>query len=161
MASVDVRLLPLIEALNSAGAVWIATELLDAIARGHVPLEPPERLKMARILSDELGTDWSEEPESATSAIEGLAQIGFATQYIETRLTDAINYLEAGLLQADDILDSDERPRARPAEISQSIEDGEQVLEVDRAAVGNARLAMEQLSSALREWRLQAEAEGQ
>ena len=100
MATIDPRLLPLIEVLSASGADWLAFEILDGIRVGRRAEDSEEELREARravsafrqkgepITEREAGHD-------SVDLIAGDDQIDFAANYVSDRLADSIQMLES------------------------------------------------------------------
>jgi len=167
MATIDPRLLPLIEALAAVDADWLAFEILEGLRQGRVAEETRddlERTRRAVRSARRQPTPESQQmerprmPIPLAEPILGDQQIDWAADYVGGRISEVVFMLETALDQLDGII-SHESTR----EGSLSSEDREQgitlVLQADDAEtsvssdeVVHARAALTKLKDALFAW---------
>jgi len=164
MAIIDTRLTPLIEALATVDADWLAFEILDGLRRGRVAEETHEDLQIAQSLvrSAKRATRHSAErasPPPSAEPITGDEQIHWAATYISERISDVLLTLEVTLDQLDAILSTGLPPEKRPTPASLRDEvtlvlqtDHEEQLSIRRGDAATARAALPELQSALLTW---------
>ena len=102
MATIDPRLIELIDTLVAAGADWLAFEILDEIRSGRPGREPDNRDREMHVRLRSLKDDKSPEPETRKGdavmiPIEGDDQIEFAAAYVADRITEAIEMTEKSI----------------------------------------------------------------
>ena len=107
MATIDSRLIPLIETLVNSGVDWLAFEILDGIRLGRAQISTEEEVQAAR------RAVWSfrkghaplnlETIEAAVSPLTGDDQIRFAEEYTIERISQSIAMVEASLLKLNQI----------------------------------------------------------
>lgn len=158
MAILDTRLIPLIETLVDAGADWLAFEIIDGIQRGRVDEETLDTLVGARrvVRTDRRPARQSEEALSLPTPSEPIAgddQIDWAIEYVNKRVSDAIQMLNASL----DVLDAIVQPEITaetpaPLGVTLVAEDELEGPPIDRASVTMARTGLEELQRALALW---------
>jgi hypothetical protein len=158
MAILDPRILPLIETLAASGMDWLAFELVNGVARGHLPEESEDALARARQRASspvEAEAPFEEgELAAEPEPILGEDQLRWAVAYVDSRLADTIDALEGSFihLQAIDRSTVDEvgvRP-IRP--LALVLVDGEQSYEVGPGGTHVARNGLELLRAALNKW---------
>lgn len=103
MATIDPRIIPLIETLVNSGVDWLAFEILDGIRLGRPQLSTDEEVQAAR------NAVWSfrkghappnlETIEAAVPTLSGDDQIRFAEEYTIERISQSIAMANASLLQ--------------------------------------------------------------
>jgi hypothetical protein len=168
MAILDARLLPLIEALTTANADWLAFEIVDELRLGQVPEETREDLQRTRnaVRSVKRSTRRSEErawlplPElpSAPVPILGDEQIDWAANYVAKRMSDAVLMLETTLDQLEQVVsgtptvDRDPSGTAAKPEITLVLQTHDQGLSVSRDDAAHAAAALPKLHEALLAW---------
>lgn len=165
MATIDKRLLPLIEALTATEADWIAFEMLEELRAGRVPEETSEDLHNVQLLvrSRKSEKRWSEEPASPPPPPEprtGVEQIDWATDYVSKWVSDVLVMLDATLNQLDTILfaglpnETRERMLALPANgITLVLQaDQEEHSSVHRENAATARSILPNLRGTLAAW---------
>jgi hypothetical protein len=164
MATIDKRLLPLIEALAAEGADWLAFEMLQGLRAGRVVEETPADLQSAQLLvrTAKRARRLSDEPASpppAAEPITGDGQIDWAVAYVSRRLFDALSMLEGTLDQLDAIVFTplllEEQPalRASADRVTLVLETGpEQHVSVHRENAVTARAIFPELQDALLKW---------
>ena len=101
MAVLNPRLLELIETLVAARLDWLAFELIEGIQAGHPPDEPEEALAAART-SIRSGKQPKAHGEPYAIAMEAKPippdeQIEWAAAYVEERLGEALEQLQASI----------------------------------------------------------------
>jgi hypothetical protein len=95
MATIDLRLIELVETLVAAGADWLAFEIFDEIRSGK-PREvsdnrDPEMHRGLRSWKDdESSAPETRKGDAVMKPIEGDDQIEFAASYVVDRITEAI-----------------------------------------------------------------------
>lgn len=101
MAVLNPRLLELIETLVAARLDWLAFELIEGVQAGHPPDEPEEALAAAR-KSIRSGTQPKAHGEPYAISMEATPippdeQIEWAAAYVEERLGEALEQLQASI----------------------------------------------------------------
>jgi hypothetical protein len=163
MATLDSRLLPLIETLAAADADWLAFELLDGLRQGRVVEETHDELRRTQIAVRSAGrlTRRSEEPSSPPPAAEPIVgddQIEWAAAYVSNRLSDAVSMLQSTLDQLDEIvsgtsaLDGPFKAASSEEGVTLVLQDGDEVPRVRRVEAADARAALPKLQEVLRAW---------
>ena len=159
MATIDPRIIPLIETLVNSGADWLAFEILDGIRLGRAQISTEEELQAAR------NAVWSfrkgqappklETIEAAVPGLSGDDQIRFAGDYAIERISQSIAMADASLLQLNQIADQTNAP----FEVSEARPKGEVVLRwiegeesLTRLQAGEALHKLPALREALAEW---------
>jgi hypothetical protein len=163
MATLDTRLLPLIEALAVADADWLAFEILDGLRLGKVAEETRAELKSTRsaVRSAERPTRRSEEravlPAPAVPII-GDEQIDWAADYVGKRMSEAVLMLQATLDQLEGIisgtptLDGAHSPSSAGEGVTLVLQTDGEELSVRRRDVADARATLPRLQEALLAW---------
>jgi len=108
MATIDPRLLPLIETLMVSGADWLAFEILDGIRSGRPAEDSEEEAKKARLAVRSFRQRKappleSKVRETFVEPLVGDAQIEFAAAYVIDRTSQAIEMARLALQQLDQI----------------------------------------------------------
>lgn len=162
MATLDTRLLPLIEVLTTANADWLAFEILDGLKQGRVAEETRDDLLRAQLaVRMAKGPTRMEErtmPPPAPTPILRDEQIDWAVAYVGKRLTDAVLMLQESLRQLDEIMfngqTAEGAPSTAPPEVGITLvlQSEDQALRVRRGEVFNAIAALPKLHDALRVW---------
>ena len=120
MATIDKRLIPLIEALTAEDAGWLAFEFLDGLRQGRVLEETNEELRMTRqaVRSHNWQTRHSEKPvfpPPPAEPIIGDEQIDWAVDYVSNRFAQVLSMLDATFEQLDTILFNDAHAEGQPS----------------------------------------------
>lgn len=160
MATIDPRLVELLDTLVAAGADWLAFEILDGIRSGRPGEESDNRDgEMHPGLRSWKG-DKSSEPETrkreaVPKPIEGDDQIEFAGSYVADRITEAIEMTSISLDNLNRIsAKSSEQPSevdpGRQVAITLGLEDSEFRFTQDQAK--QLRRLLPELRSSLSEW---------
>jgi hypothetical protein len=102
MATIDPRLIELIDTLVAAGADWLAFEIFDGIRSGKPGEESDNRdREMHRGLrswkDDKSSAPGTRKGEAVMKPIEGDDQIEFAASYVVDRITEAIEMTRMSL----------------------------------------------------------------
>jgi hypothetical protein len=111
MATIDRRLLPLIEALAAVDADWLAFEILEGVQRGRVAEETSDnllltqqRVRNARRKRNSEGQHPHRESPDIAQPITGDEQIDWAVSYVNERIQEVISMGEAALEALNSIL---------------------------------------------------------
>lgn len=165
MATIDHRLLPLIDVLAATEADWIAFEMIEELRVGRVPEETAEDLQNVQLLVRSRRSEkrWSEEPATPSPGAEpitGVEQIHWAANYVTKRVSDVVAMLDATFKQLDTILFADVllEPRDRiSAPLTNGITlvvqaDHEEQASVDRENAAIAQTMLPTLRGALVNW---------
>ena len=162
MATLEPRLIPLIEMLFEIGLDWLALELVDGVQRSHEPLEEANVLALVRNqISENSGEIFAFGPPDSDlgvrhleSPLHGDAQLQWATRYIDGRLRATLSEMSVSLRALDDIIDSgsEQRDKADETFASLVLLDAEVSRKVTRAQVEQAQGLLGELSAALDIW---------
>ena len=167
MAILDPRVLQLIETLVAARLDWLAFELIEGVQTGRPPEEPEEALAAARqsIRSNSQPKARGEPQATAVEAkpIPPDEQIEWAVAYVEERLGEALEQLQASIETLDFIVEgTTERPDKAQATAQSADVVGSRAVTVlldvdgdrksDRDNVTGARESFATLHAALIEW---------
>lgn len=161
MATLDPRLLELIEALRGTRLDWLAFELIDGIRQGWVSTEPPETLMKARVSarSREKPRARRETTLGAQPAdpIEGSDQIKWAAEYVAQRLDDTLAMLHRSTENLEMIVNAsdssvDLNPENNQEVAIEFIEPEGGRRRVGRNEANAARAALPKLRAALEAW---------
>jgi len=162
MATIDPRLIELVDTLVAAGADWLAFEILDGIRSGQPEEESDNRDRGMHRSLRSWKEDKSSEPETrkreaVAKPIEGDDQIEFAASYVLDRITSAIEMTSMSLDNLNRIsANSSENPSEvdpRPqAAITLGLEDSNFRFTQDHAE--QLRGLLPELRSSLSEWSL-------
>ena len=156
MATLDTRLLPLIEALAVADADWLAFEILDGLRLGKVAEETRAELKSTRsaVRSAERPTRRSEEravlPAPAVPII-GDEQIGKRMSEAVLMLQATLDQLE-GIISGTPTLDGAHSPSSAGEGVTLVLQTDGEELSVRRRDVADARATLPRLQEALLAW---------
>jgi hypothetical protein len=163
MATIDPRLVPLIETLIAADADWLALEILDGLRLGIVAEEIREHLLSTQLAVREAKRQERRSQERAVpppvaKAIIGDEQIDWAAKYVADRLSDAVSMLRASLDQLNQIARSNWELHAQPSDrtldrgfdLALQTEDRGPIL--TSSGVGDAISAIRLLREALLGW---------
>jgi hypothetical protein len=120
MATIDPRLLPLIETLVGSGADWLAFEILDGIRSGRPEEDSEEEVREAHRAVRSFRRHKTSPPEikvrkTVVEPLVGDEQIDFAATYVIDRISQAIEMTRASLQQLNRIASRSET-RLEPAE---------------------------------------------
>ena len=161
MATINPRLIPLIETLISAGADWLAIELIEALSYGLWPEESEEVLALTRAKVRN-GVEEKREEETvhevaASSEIPLDKQVSWAATFLLDRLNSAIADLGSGLANLDALMQN-ERPagakvdlqKIRPFAIHYG--EGDDAVHVTASDIEKASFNMAGLKTALERW---------
>jgi hypothetical protein len=166
MATIDRRLLPLIEALAAVDADWLAFEILEGVQRGRVAEETRDDLLLTqqkvRAASRKKSTE-RPRPHWVSPApaqpITGDDQIDWVVSYVTERIQDVVSMGDATLEELNAILFTSAPPQVRltlppPTDgvtlVLQT--DDEQQRIVRRDDVAQARAGLPRLRSELLTW---------
>ena len=121
MATIDPRLLPLIETLIAVDADWLALEILDGLRLGIVAEEMPEHLlstqrAVREAKSQVRHSEGRAVPPPVGKPIVGDEQIDWAANYLADRVSDALLMLRASFDQMNQIVRSNWEVHARPSD---------------------------------------------
>ncbi len=163
MATIDRRLLPLIESLATVDADWLAFEILEGLRNGRVAQETREELQTTQHLvrSARRASRRSEQPSSPPPSAEpiiGDEQITWAASYVSERMSDLLSMLEATIAQLDAILFTPSLPEGRGEatlgdEVVLVLQTGQnEQLGIHRNDSARAKALFPKLQQALREW---------
>lgn len=163
MAKLDPRLVPLIETLSVSGADWLAFEMLESLKLGRVVEDAPDVLARARnevrrggIETSQSGYESADMP-TESEPIVGDAQIDWAVQYADERLSEVVAMLIATFSGLEDIVRGNrigelEAPSKMSHEVSIVLQYNESHLSVERNGAIEAMAAIKSLRSALNDW---------
>src|SRR4051812_20982308 len=105
MATLDPRILDLIETLTIARLDWLAFEIVEGIQAGYVPTESSETLAdTRRRVREDDQPKATGEPKPVTlesEPVEGDAQINWAAKYVGERLDATLVYLAESIENLD------------------------------------------------------------
>lgn len=165
MATIDRRVLRLIEALSATDADWIAFEIIDALRAGRIQEETAEDLLLAQqhVRSGELEKWWLGDftvPSPSIERLKGTEQIDWVANYISERVTELVAMLGRTLSHLDFILSSDVhdgvQQQAAPSPMSgiRLVFQGdlEQEWSIERKDISKAETFLPDLLEALRKW---------
>jgi hypothetical protein len=160
MATIDPRLIELVDTLVAAGADWLAFEILDGIRSGRPGEESDGRDREMHRGSrswknDKLSAPGPRIRETVMKPIEGDDQIEFAATYVVDRITEAIEMTGMSL---DNLNLISARSSENPSEvdpgtqtgITLGLEDSEFRFTQDRAE--QLRHLLPELRTSLSEW---------
>jgi hypothetical protein len=163
MAILDPRLLPLLETLATAGADWLAFEVVEGIRRGREPEEPEDMLWAARqnVRSDQPVPRLSPELPAASKPILGDEQIAWAADYVAIRVEGVLSDLVEGTAMIEAI--ADRSSQTGDLDGLATIMAGQQTpltfalvghedAAIDRHSIAAARDGLEELRKALGNW---------
>jgi hypothetical protein len=165
MATIDPRLIPLIEALARADADWLAFEILDGLHEGRALEETDEELRITRqvVRSQNWRAHRSDGPllpPPPPEQILGDEQIDWAIDYISDRLSDVISMLDTTFDQLDAVLFDQSSVEGKPSTAGMKdgvilvlVSDEEERLVVRRDDTSRVSNVLPKLQSALRTWR--------
>jgi hypothetical protein len=160
MATIDPRLIELVDTLVAAGADWLAFEIFDGIRSGRPGEESDNRdREMHRGLRS-----WKDETSSAPGTrvgetvmkpIEGDDQIEFAARYVVDRITEAIEMTSVSLdnlnrISAKSSESASEVDLGSQTAITLGLEDSEFRFTQDQAE--QSRRLLPELRTSLSEW---------
>jgi hypothetical protein len=109
MATIDPRLLPLIETLVDSGADWLAFEILDGIRAGRHTEDSEEEIREARRAVHSFRRNKKTSPpeiqikETSMEPIVGDDQIDFSINYVIDRISQVIEMTGSTLVQLSQI----------------------------------------------------------
>lgn len=167
MAILDPRLLELIETLVAARLDWLAFELIEGVQAGRPPEESEEALAAAReSIRSNAQPKARGEPQAIgleARPIPPHEQVKWAAAYVEERLGEALEQLQASIDTLDFVVEGTaERPDkagavAQPTDASEPravvvLLDLEGGRESGRDDVAGARASFPTLRTALAEW---------
>lgn len=160
MATINPRLLPLIETLIAAGADWLAVELIETLNNGRWPEESEDVLALTRaqVRAGNEQKRMSEPREKAVvrSQIAPEEQVGWAANFVVERLDSSISELENSIANLDVIIGevSEDLALSKLDRLPTSLSLGEEVGSdrVDAADLKKARSGIEALRKALTRW---------
>jgi hypothetical protein len=160
MATIDPRLIELVDTLVAAGADWLAFEILDGIRSGRPGEESDNRDRQMHRSLRSWKDDKSSEPETRkeealAKPIEGDDQIEFAASYVVDRITEAIEMTSMSL---DNLNRISAKSSEQPSEVDSGpqvaitlgLEDSEFRFTQDQAE--RLRRLLPELRSSLSEW---------
>ena len=163
MATIDPRLLPLIETLIAVDTDWLALEILDGLRLGIVAEEIREHLVSTQLAvreakRQERQSEGRAVPPPVAKPILGDEQIDWAAKYVVDRLSDAVSMLRASLNQLNQIARSTGERHAPPSDLvlekgfdlALQTEDRGPIL--TSSGVGDALSAIPMLREALLSW---------
>ena len=160
MATLNPRLLPLIETLIGVGADWLAIEVIETLNRGRWPEESEEVLAATRA-QVRAGVTQKREVELAHWAIEPLPipadeQIHWAAVFVAERLDAALGNLADGLANLDTIIGAPLEKQGAVKQDSRPVTvrlgTGDARAEVTSSDINQARAGMQTLRTALERW---------
>lgn len=156
MATIDPRLIELIDTLVAAGADWLAFEILDGIRSGR----PGEESDNDDVEMRDALRSWKEDKsagprtrkrEAAMKAIEGDDQIEFAASYVADRITEAIEMTRMSLENLNRIsAKNPDEVQAEQTAITLGVENSDFRFTKDQAE--QLRHLLPELRTALSEW---------
>ena len=160
MATINPRLLPLIETLIAAGADWLAVELIETLSNGRWPEESEDVLALTRAQvragNEQKRMSEPREKAVARSQIAPEEQVGWAANFVVERLDSSISELENSIANLEVIIGEVSEDLALskldrlPTSLSLVGEVGSD--RVDAADLKKARLGIEALRKALTRW---------
>jgi hypothetical protein len=160
MATIDPRLIELVDTLVAAGADWLAFEILDGIRSGRPGEESGTRDREMHRSLRSWKDDKSSEPEArkgeaVVKPIEGDDQIEFAASYVVDRISEAIEMTSMSLDNLNRIsTKSSENPSevdpGPQADMTLGLEDSEFRFTQEQAR--QLRRLLPELRSSLSEW---------
>jgi hypothetical protein len=167
MATIDRRLLPLIEALAAVDADWLAFEILEGLQRGRVAEETHDNLLFTQQTVRSAKRKKSAErprPDLVSSPappqpITGDDQIDWAVSYVNERIQDVVSMGDATLEELNAILYTSVPPEVRLT-VSPPTDGVTLVLQTDdeqqrsfrRDDIARARAGLPRLRSELLTW---------
>jgi hypothetical protein len=167
MATIDRRLLPLIEALAAVDADWLAFEILEGVQRGRVAEETHDDLLLTqqkvRGASRKKSTE-RQRPHWVSPApaqpVTGDDQIDWAVSYVNERIQDMVSMADATIEELNAILFTSAPPQVRltlPPPPTDGVTlvlqtDDEQHRIVRKDDVAQARAGLPRLRSELLTW---------
>lgn len=165
MPIIDERLLPLIETLAATDADWIALEMIEQLRVGRVAEETEEDLRTVQGLVRSKGhaerrLEQATSPPAPAEPITGIEQIDWAVGYIDKRVSDVLEMLDATFNQLDKILFTSAPAEARkqmPDLQTNAItlvlqDDRERHANVHRDQVAIGKTMLPELRDALLKW---------
>jgi hypothetical protein len=162
MATLDTRLLPLIEALVVADADWIAFEVIEGVRLGRFPEETSDALERTRhaVRTAERPKRHFEDRDFLTPGpmpIVGDEQIEWAANYVETRMSDVVLMLQSALSGMDTIVSATPHDRSAghvnaDEGVTLVLQTDDTAFTVNRGNVANALLMVSRLREALKRW---------
>jgi hypothetical protein len=165
MATIDPRLLPLIETLIGAGADWLAIELIETLSFGRWPEESEDILAATRAQVREGAVQKRmEEPvrkEVFGREIPREEQVRWAAAFVDDRIGSALEHLSGSLGNLDAIIGETPNDTAvakqerRP--ISLRLSGSDDIAGVAALDIEKARTGMEALRAALTRWANEAD----
>jgi hypothetical protein len=168
MATIDPRITPLVETLISAGADFIALEILIAIQRGMVDEDTEDELREVReavghFRQGNQPAEFKSSGETKVRHLNGEEQIEFAAEYVIERITRELGMADASIENLNRIANGaeDNSPKSvgSPSIVSLRWIDTE--VRLDREQIENTREQLITLREALSAWSTSAREEGQ
>lgn len=162
MATIDPRLIPLIETLVASGADWLAVEILSEIRTGRSDEHSEDELREAREAVETFRKEQTAPPTLETRQtnvrhLSGDEQIEFAANYAVERIAQNIGMAESSLQQLDEIANgSAAHFDGSPSGTRQNASIELRWLDIegtfDRPQAEDARAKLPALRKALEEW---------
>ena len=163
MASIDGRLLPLIDALMARGTDWLVYEILDGLSSGRAEEETPEELRLAREFvrsgkreARRTGTMTYSPPP--VSPIVGDDQLDWVVTYAAERFTEIGSMLDTTLGDLDEVLfdvsaEEGQEQTARGAGVTLVLKtESDEELDIRRDDAARAIAMVPRLREALTSW---------
>jgi len=169
MATINPRLLALVETLINGGADWLAVELIDTINSGRWPEESEEvlvatRSQVREAIVQERSRELERKPvEPVPIPLD--AQMAWAAEFVADRIDAALNNLSGAFANLDAILGETSADTTlkdgAAGPLAVRVGTGDAIAELRLGDIEQARAGMLQLRFALRRWSLDGRAEFQ
>lgn len=157
MATLDPRILPLLETLAASRADWLVFELIEGIEAGIVVEESADVLAEARLLARQEGElprpfeRTAVSPESRS--LEGDDQVVWAARYVGSRLKEVLAMMDASAERLNFLVDRrGDIGMKRRSSVMLALSEGEEVIFVGPEGRARAQSAVTDLFSGLDIW---------
>jgi hypothetical protein len=158
LATLDPRVLELIETLMASGADWLIFELIEGINAGIVAEESQDTLALARIMARQ-DREVTRSPERIARSpqsrpLEGDEQIEWAARYVGTRLKDTLALMDVSAERLSLLVDQqvDGAYAKAGASVNLGLRDGEQMIASSPNQLSAAQSAVSDLLRGLDRW---------